>query len=72
MAVQKIRRVAFVGTGIMGAPIAGHVLDAGFGLTVHNRGREKADGLVARGATWADSPAAAACLLYTSDAADEL
>lgn len=60
MAVQKIRRVAFVGTGIMGAPIAGHVLDAGFGLTVHNRSREKADGLVARGATWADSPAAAA------------
>ena len=60
MAVQKIRRVAFVGTGIMGAPIAGHVLDAGFGLTVHNRSREKADGLVSRGATWADSPAAAA------------
>ena len=55
-----IRRVAFIGTGIMGAPIAGHILDAGFELTVHNRTKEKAEGLLARGASWAESPAAAA------------
>ena len=53
-------KVAFIGTGIMGAPIAGHILDAGYELTVYNRTKSKADDLVARGATWADSPAEAA------------
>lgn len=56
----RMRNIAFIGTGIMGAPIAGHLLDAGYHLSVHNRTREKADGLVARGATWADSVADAA------------
>lgn len=53
-------KVAFIGTGIMGAPIAGHLLDAGYRVTVHNRTRKKAEGLLARGATWAESPAEAA------------
>lgn len=52
--------VAFIGTGIMGAPIAGHILDAGYPLTVYNRTKAKADDLVARGAVWAASPAEAA------------
>ena len=52
---RKKPSVAFIGTGIMGAPIAGHILDAGYPLTVYNRTKEKADGLVERGATWADS-----------------
>jgi len=51
--------VAFIGTGIMGAPIAGHILDAGYPLTVYNRTRAKAEGLIGRGAVWADTPAAA-------------
>ncbi len=54
------RKVAFVGTGIMGAPIAGHLLDAGCQLTVNTRTREKAEGLLARGARLAESPAEAA------------
>lgn len=53
-------KVAFIGTGIMGAPIAGHILDAGYGLTVFNRTRQKADDLVSKGAVWADTPAEAA------------
>ena len=60
MAQTHNRKVAFIGTGIMGAPIAGHLLDAGYSLTVFNRTREKAEPLLARGAVWADSPAAAA------------
>ncbi len=60
MAFVRVRKVAFVGTGIMGAPIARHILDAGFDLTVHNRTKEKADPLVEAGAHWADTPAAAA------------
>jgi 3-hydroxyisobutyrate dehydrogenase len=53
-------RVAFVGTGVMGAAMAGHLLTAGYPLVVFNRTREKAEGLLARGATWAGSPGEAA------------
>jgi 3-hydroxyisobutyrate dehydrogenase len=54
------QRVAFIGTGIMGAPMAGHLLAAGCRLTVHSRTKSKADDLLRRGAAWADSPADAA------------
>lgn len=59
MTLQKIRRVAFVGTGIMGAHIVRQLMKAGFEVVVYNRTREKAEELVAEGATWAESPAAA-------------
>jgi 3-hydroxyisobutyrate dehydrogenase len=52
--------VAFVGTGVMGAAMAGHLLDAGFPLVVHNRTREKAEPLLDKGAEWAESAGAAA------------
>ncbi|MGE9910887.1 NAD(P)-dependent oxidoreductase [Atopobiaceae bacterium SGI.236] len=55
--MSNIKRVAFVGTGIMGAPIAGHIMDAGYELVVYNRTRQKAESLIERGATWADNPA---------------
>ena len=42
MALVRVRRVAFVGCGIMGAPIASRIMDAGFDVTVHNRTKEKA------------------------------
>jgi 3-hydroxyisobutyrate dehydrogenase len=48
--------VGFVGTGVMGAAMAGHLLDAGYRLRVHNRTRTKAQGLVDRGAVWCDTP----------------
>lgn len=57
---SAIRTIGFIGTGIMGAPMAQHLLDAGYGLVVYNRTRAKADELVGRGARWADSPAAVA------------
>ena len=57
---DKKQRVAFIGTGIMGAPIAGHILDAGYPLVVYNRTKEKADALVERGAVWASSASEAA------------
>lgn len=53
-------RVAFVGTGVMGASMAGHLLDAGYGVVVYNRSRDKAEPLLARGASWADSAGEAA------------
>lgn len=51
--------VAFIGIGVMGKSMAGHLLDAGYPVTVYNRTPSKADDLVSRGAKWADSPAAA-------------
>ncbi len=49
--------IGFVGLGIMGLPMAGHILDAGYPLTVYNRTRSKAEDLRVRGAKVADSPA---------------
>ena len=52
--------VAFVGTGVMGASMAGHLLAAGYPLVVFNRTREKAEPLLSSGASWADSAGEAA------------
>ncbi len=52
-----IRNVGFIGLGIMGRSMAGHLMDAGFSLHVFNRTREKAAPLVERGATWHDTVA---------------
>ncbi len=52
--------LGFIGLGIMGAPMAGHLLSAGHRLTLHTRTKSRADELLARGAMWADSPADAA------------
>jgi 3-hydroxyisobutyrate dehydrogenase len=52
--------IAFIGLGIMGLPMAGHLLAAGNQVTVHTRTRSKAEALLARGARWADCPADAA------------
>jgi 3-hydroxyisobutyrate dehydrogenase len=53
-------RVAWIGTGVMGASMAGHLLDAGHDVVVTTRTRTRAEPLLARGATWADDPATAA------------
>jgi len=58
--MKRIKKVAWVGTGVMGFPMAGHLLDAGFELTVHSRTKSKAQPLLDRGAQWADTPAEAA------------
>jgi 3-hydroxyisobutyrate dehydrogenase len=52
--------IAFIGLGLMGGHMAGHILAAGHPLHVYNRTRTKADALVARGAIWHDDPGAAA------------
>lgn len=53
-------RIGFIGLGIMGASMAGHILDAGGELHVFNRTRGKAEDLVGRGAVWHDTPGALA------------
>ena len=44
----------------MGGPIAGHLLEAGYSLSVYTRTKERANDLLERGAEWAESPAEAA------------
>jgi len=55
--------VGFVGLGIMGRSMAGHIQAAGYPLHVFTRSRDKAAPLVEAGAQWHDEPAAlaAAC-----------
>lgn len=52
--------IAFIGTGVMGRSMAGHLLKAGHALHVHNRTREKAQALLDAGAHWHATPGAAA------------
>ncbi len=54
-------KVAFIGLGVMGFPMAGHLVRAGHEVTVYNRTREKAERWQATyGGRTADSPRAAA------------
>jgi 3-hydroxyisobutyrate dehydrogenase len=53
-------RVGWIGTGVMGASMCGHLLDAGYSVTVNTRTRGRAEPLLAKGAAWADTPAEAA------------
>ena len=55
-----IKKIGFIGTGIMGAAMAGHLLAAGFEVSVYNRTKAKAEGLIAQGAKWCESPGACA------------
>lgn len=59
--MQEIKKVAFLGMGIMGSRMAANVARAGFDLTVWNRTREKAEAVAeAIGAKLADTPSQAA------------
>lgn len=51
------RKIGWIGTGVMGASMCMHLLKAGHAAFVYNRTKAKADGLVAEGAVWCDSPA---------------
>src|SRR6185295_17492320 len=52
--------IAFIGTGVMGRSMAGHLLKAGHAVHVYNRTKEKAQTLLDSGAVWHDSAGAAA------------
>lgn len=53
-------KIGWIGTGVMGSPLVGHLMEAGHSLAVYNRTRAKAKALLDRGATWAATPGAAA------------
>jgi 3-hydroxyisobutyrate dehydrogenase len=49
-------RIGWIGTGVMGRSMCGHLIAAGYQVTVFNRTKAKAAELIERGAKWADSP----------------
>ncbi|MEE9130927.1 MAG: NAD(P)-binding domain-containing protein, partial [Phycisphaerales bacterium] len=57
---QQTHRIGWIGTGVMGAAMAGHLLEAGHEVVVHSRTKSKAQPLLDKGAAWANSPAEAA------------
>ncbi len=59
----------FIGIGQMGRYMAGHILEAGYSLTVHDLRKEAAAPLLEKGAKWGDTPAAVAAasrVVFTS------
>lgn len=52
-----MKQIGYIGLGIMGAPMARNLIEAGYSLTVWNRTASKAQPLLDAGAQWADSPA---------------
>lgn len=53
-------RVGWIGTGVMGASMCGHLVAAGHQVAATSRTRAKAEGLLAAGAAWGDTPAGVA------------
>jgi len=53
-------KIGWIGTGVMGSSMVGHLLAAGFSATVYNRTKAKTEPLLAKGAKWADTPKAVA------------
>lgn len=51
------QRIGWIGTGVMGAPMCGHLLAAGYAASVTSRTRSKADALIEQGASWCETPA---------------
>jgi 3-hydroxyisobutyrate dehydrogenase len=60
MAIKEVSpggtRLGWIGTGVMGKSMCSHLITAGFPMAIHTRTRDKAEELLARGASWADTP----------------
>ncbi|MEH7012988.1 NAD(P)-dependent oxidoreductase [Neobacillus niacini] len=48
--------IGFIGTGVMGKSMAGHLMAAGYPLIIYSRTKEKAGDLLEKGADWAETP----------------
>lgn len=60
LATSRATRIGWIGAGVMGASMCGHLLTAGYCMTVYSRTRSKAQPLLDRGAQWAENPRAVA------------
>ncbi|MCC9644708.1 NAD(P)-dependent oxidoreductase [Rhodopirellula sp. JC740] len=53
---QSLPRIGWIGTGVMGSSMCGHLLKGGHAVAVTTRTKEKASDLLAAGATWCATP----------------
>ena len=53
--MAELKKIGFIGTGIMGAAMVGHLMDAGYEVSVYNRTKSKAEKLIERGAVWCET-----------------
>ncbi|ECV3105603.1 NAD(P)-dependent oxidoreductase [Listeria monocytogenes] len=51
-----MEKIGFVGTGVMGSSMAGHLLEAGYEVLVYTRTKTKAEDLLDKGALWVETP----------------
>lgn len=49
-------RVGWIGTGVMGLSMCGHLIEAEYPAVVYSRTKARAEPLLEKGATWANSP----------------
>ncbi|MBI1337764.1 MAG: NAD-binding protein [Phycisphaera sp.] len=59
---SPVKSLGFIGLGVMGRSMAGHLHDAGYALHVHTRTKATAEALHGRGAVWHDTPSSLAPL----------
>ncbi|MGH7220190.1 MAG: NAD(P)-dependent oxidoreductase, partial [Nitrospiraceae bacterium] len=67
-AIPTATRIGWIGTGVMGSSMCGHLLAAGYRVTLYSRTKAKAKSLLDLGATWAENPRAVAAesdILFT-------
>ena len=57
MMMTKQTNIGFIGIGVMGASMAGHLLKAGYTLHIFTRSKHKAEPLISQGAIWHDDVA---------------
>ncbi|MBC1289387.1 NAD(P)-dependent oxidoreductase [Listeria welshimeri] len=55
-----MKKIGFVGTGVMGSSMASHLLEAGYDVFIYTRTKSKAEELLTKGAKWIDTPQALA------------
>ncbi|EMV4736451.1 NAD(P)-dependent oxidoreductase [Listeria monocytogenes] len=51
-----MEKIGFVGTGVMGSSMAGHLLETGYEVLVYTRTKTKAEDLLEKGALWIKTP----------------
>jgi len=57
--MEKLR-IGWIGTGMMGNPMCGHIMDGGHSMSLTTRTKSKAEDLIKKGAAWCETPRAVA------------
>jgi 3-hydroxyisobutyrate dehydrogenase len=52
----KKTKIGWIGTGVMGTSMCGHILKGGYSVTIYTRTKSKAQRLLEEGGIWAENP----------------